>query len=40
MQKQALESNVVGLLWLTEVYATCAPGTGGAYLCLLPRRKA
>ena len=25
---------------LTEVDYTCRPGTGGAHLCLLPRRKA
>ena len=24
---------------LTEVYATCIPGTGGVHLSLLPRRK-
>ena len=40
MQEWALESNVVGLLWLTEVYATCRPGTGGIHLSLLPRRMA
>ena len=25
---------------LTEVYATCIPGTGGVHLSLLPRSKA